>query len=465
VLFCNRFVRVEDAVTHQTVPFNLWPCQVQIAQQLERGEWLAILKARRLGMTWLLVAFALWLVLFRKHATVVVVSQDKEYAADFLDRCRFVLDQLPDFLRRTATRDSRLRLEFNKNLHGSMIRSVACTKRAIRSLSANLIIFDEAAYMDLLKTARLAAQPAVETNGGQIVICSTSSGPSGDFYALFLASSTTKTRYTPVFFDWRARPGRDAAWYSRESQENLADPLYMKREYPATPEEAFESAEGRIYQLFSAHGESSQKFIRKIELHRDWPLYRGIDFGGVDPFVCLWGAVIPGDGPALTIDPHCANLIREMLAYHYDSSGRPADVDNHACDALRYLVITPAPNGIQGHLHIWQELYVPNSAALGLSLPDLARRITTMSGNSNHNYKCSVADRSRPDSVALLAQMGIPAIGQRSLSGGHGGEIVQGIARVNALIVGSAKGKAAVSWPVQKYVGLPAQMKRRGIFG
>lgn len=40
----------------------------------------------------------------------------------------------------------------------------------------------------------------------------------------------------------------------------------------------------------------------------------------------------------LKIHRSCVNLIRECGCYSYDKDGKPADADNHACDALRYLV-------------------------------------------------------------------------------------------------------------------------------
>ena len=499
--FCEQHVYVEDKNSHAAVKFKLWPCQQRVADLLVSGEWLEILKARRLGLTWLLCAYAVWLITVRYGRQIVVVNQDKEYAQDFLERVRFIHDRLPPYLRATRTLDNKSRIDFNRvtetsrqdggaTTHGCVIRSVACTKRAIRSLAADLIVFDEAAYMPLLKTARLAAQPAVETGGGQIVLISTSNGPSGDFHELWMSAAnraapkgkgtSPKRQFTPVFLHWSEHPARSETWYAAENDANKSDPLYMKREYPASPEEAFESADGRIYPLFSAFGDSGSCFIRSMD-GKDCPFdrlrdnkdnngifpssgmrYRSIDFGGVDPFVCLWGMVIPGDGPALTIEPCCTQLIRELLAYSYDQAGRPGAENNHTSDALRYMIITPGLNGINGHLHIYRELYLAKSAAKGLSLPDLARQIVELSGAEV--FEQTIAARSRPDSIGLLCQMGIPSVPQRVLSGGSGSEIVQGITRVNALIVGAAKGALSNPVPEMTFTGLSKKVRRRGVF-
>ncbi len=41
------------------VPFHLWPAQEQVARELQVYRELVMLKARQLGFTWLVTAFAL----------------------------------------------------------------------------------------------------------------------------------------------------------------------------------------------------------------------------------------------------------------------------------------------------------------------------------------------------------------------------------------------------------------------
>jgi phage FluMu gp28-like protein len=164
--WCEAYARVEDKRSHRAIPFRLYECQKRVAWQLEAKHWLWILKARRLGLTWLLAAYAVYLMTEKENQTIVVLNQTREYAQDFLERMRLILDHLPDDKRPERKVDNKAQLTFK---NGGSVRSVACTRRAIRSLSADLVIFDEAAYMDLLKDARKAAQPAVELGDGQVV--------------------------------------------------------------------------------------------------------------------------------------------------------------------------------------------------------------------------------------------------------------------------------------------------------
>src|SRR5579871_6693682 len=64
--FCDRYCQIlaDSGRDGDWVPFRLWPTQRRVATLLQQRRLLAILKARQLGLTWLVLAFALWLLLF-----------------------------------------------------------------------------------------------------------------------------------------------------------------------------------------------------------------------------------------------------------------------------------------------------------------------------------------------------------------------------------------------------------------
>lgn len=436
--FCNTYAFIEDKDTHQFVKFVPYDCQIDIIKAVIKGEWLAILKARRIGITWLFVVYAVWLCVFHSNRSVLVMNQGKEYAYEFIDRVRQVIQRLPAYLQPQIPVDNAAELKLGGQLHGSSIRALAATKKAAHSLAADLVLMDEAGHMEYCGVCRSAAQPTVETSHGVMVLLTTSSGPNGDFYDVYKAAVEGPTKYRAVFYDWRARPNRTEGWYEKEKADNAADPLYMKRNYPETWEEAFEAATGRVYPCFR----NKAPYVINLPVPDAANHYRAIDWGGVDAFVCLWMVEVPGDKGALTVSPLCRNLIRELLAYQYDDHGYPKDADNHSPDALRYAVCSFGSNGLRGHVHVYRELYVPNSASLGLSVVDLGNKVKQLSGSET--YRASVADRSRPDSIMLFQQMGIKCFGHRSLRSGVRTEIEQGIDRVNALVVSSDRPDVAL---------------------
>ncbi len=217
----------------------------------------------------------------------------------------------------------------------------------------------------------------------------------------------------------------------------------MRHEYPATEEEAWESAAGRCFAFFS-----HSIHVRTLEelgyekMLPDWLFFRGIDWGGVDPFVCLFSVLIPGE-PGFSIDPSCVNTIRECKAWSYDEKTRkPKDKDNHAPDAIRYIVTTAHLNEIEdgrgvdgrnGHLHIFREIYIVHSAAQGFDIVDLAH--LSLHQSENYDYELSVADRSRPDSILAFTRQGLSTqAAVRLLNSDKRSEIEQGIDRVNLMM-------------------------------
>jgi hypothetical protein len=291
----------------------------------------------------------------------------------------------------------------------------------------------------------------VETGKGQIVVVTTSSGPAHPFKTDLWDNDRTK--YEAVFYSWKERPGRDDEWYAQESKEHFGDPLYMKREYPNTVEEAFEAHEGRIYPFFTTTGKydasrykegRSVKFLPMEDENgaRIWPqLYRAIDWGMRDAFVCLFIAHNPLKAPALTVDPYCLNTIREMLTYSYkEGTDLPMDIHNHAPDAIRYAVVQWR---LKGHVHIYAEIYIDKAAAKGWSTPKLAMLVREKS--EDDKFIDTVADRAGVSDISTFGEFGVhcsPALklgivkAFKLTDGQTNKEVLAGCRLVNNLIVG-----------------------------
>lgn len=262
------------------------------------------------------------------------------------------------------------------------------------------------------------------------------------------------------------------AWYHNKLHGDFnGDHLRMKQEYPTTPEEAFQSPEGRIFPIAD-----EKRHKRVIEITAEHEVFRALDWGGVDPFVCLWVAHTPGP-PGFTVDiAACPNTWREIQAYHWGDNAKPVDKDNHTCDALRYAVMHFA---LTGHVHVFREIYEPHSASRGLTILDLAERIKL---ESREPIVGTVADRSQPGNITLMNNRGVYADpyahpGKPSVNG----MIIDGIDRINGLmnaIVPLEPDKPKVDWQaemirnhggeipagvnVETAVALSAYMEERG---
>lgn len=298
IYWCETYARIEDKDTHRAIVFKLYACQKRIIKQVFNGRWLRILKARRLGVTWLFAAYAVWLMTFREMQTVGYLIHKKEYSEDFVNRCDFIASRMPAWLRPVTTSQNRKSMDYKDN--ESWIRGLTATKGAADSVAADVVIVDEATKIEekqagLLNSILQSIEPTVETAKGTIVLIAKSEGPQGLFYKGWKASEKGTDKYANVFLSWRARPGRTKEWYANEVAMHTADPLFMPRNYPATADEAFQQAEGRVYPTFhlATHvgrvlpdgnlvGETDQP----LWVPDHWPKWRAVDWGGREPFVC-----------------------------------------------------------------------------------------------------------------------------------------------------------------------------------
>ncbi len=451
--FCDEFVWINDKKSRKPIRFNRYRCQREMSQMLVDGKWPVCLKARQLGITWILAIYTLWRLLTVPNFEACVLQQNRDYAKDFLKRVKFVYQRLPKFLQVEIAGDSRFEINFDHGFGSeSSLRVIAGSDTAGRSISGDLMVFDEHPYIPDAKAAREACEPSVEVSGGQIVCLGTSAGPQGDFSDVW--QGAPGNGFTRLFFSWDEHPDRDQAWRDKKESEHEGDALFMGREYPSTPDEAFMHAEGRCYPSFSA--QKNIQTFDQIGLRKDAAeLHRAIDFGSVHPFVCLWVAHWAGEPTGLTVDPACLATIREFMCYRWDKNltqGREKakKVDDHTMDALRYLVVEMA---LAGHVHVFREMYIENSVSLGRTDLSDVHDIHTLSGwvecedwekgsykpGPNAEHFCStVCDRSGRKTIEIFNIHQLPSTPhERPVGTLAQTEVLDGIRRVNVLIDGT----------------------------
>src|SRR5262249_29904943 len=139
--FLDTYCQIYNATSREWVPFRLWPSQIHTLRSVAGNRLVAILKARHLGLTWLVLGFTLWLMLFHPAATVLLFSRRDDEAMDLLKpRLRGIYDRLPAWLKVASfpvDNDHEWMLS-----NGSRVRAFPTT--AGDSYTATLVIVDEA---------------------------------------------------------------------------------------------------------------------------------------------------------------------------------------------------------------------------------------------------------------------------------------------------------------------------------
>lgn len=467
-LFCEQFGVIYDRETRSDIPMRLWPGQCSVTGDLVAGVWLALLKGRQLGLTWLHVAYVLWLIVYRKQLTIIIINQQREYAEDFIHRVLSMYDRLPPWLQKELTTRNKKSLEFRAGGNQILVRAIVGGQKAGRSMTIDLAILDEASRIPDLADTMTAIQPAVESAGGQIVALSSSAGPQGYFWECWKgafgddgeavrADGRGPNGFKPIFLHWSARPGRDRDWYAAEARKlGAISTVRMKQEHPETPQEAWEHASGRVYPLFRSHPHVGDI----ARLPRNAERYRAIDWGSSDsPFVVLWLVHVPGPS-GLLVSKACPNTIREFFAYRWDEDrpDRPLKKDDHTCDAIRYAVTT---FNLTGLVWVYREFYQLHSVEKGWNIMNEIAEIHRLSGwepappevrtvwwraDEGEEYAGTVADRSWAKAIATYNVNDIPCRGHKVIRRKQEGkdltdkpliETLEGIRQVSALIEGS----------------------------
>lgn len=218
--------------------FALWPAQVEVLGLIRAEKQSIVLKARQLGLSWLVLCLALHNMLFRPAATILMFSKRDEEAIELLKRLKGIYDRLPPWMQARAVTVASLHDWELSN--GSSAKSFPSTGG--RSYTGSMVIVDEAEFVQDLDALINAVKPTIDA-GGQMIMISTvdKSLPESPFKRIFRAAKQGKTDWRAIFLSWSARPGRTPHWYERERADVLArtgalDDLHQ--EYPATDTEA-----------------------------------------------------------------------------------------------------------------------------------------------------------------------------------------------------------------------------------
>ena len=238
--FADRYVQIYNASLKAWLPFRLWPAQVYVMEELRTSQYLMMLKARQLGMSWLCLSYALWLMIFRPVATILLMSKRDDEAVELLqERLMKMYAELPAWMR--------ARVVVRQSAHDFMLsngsRAKAFPTSGGRSYTASFVLLDEADFLPDLSGTLNALRPTVDA-GGQLVMISTvdKSEPTSPFKQIFRSAwYHGDGEYNPVFLPWDVRPERTPAWYAQvavDMRKQTATDDSLWQEYPATVEQA-----------------------------------------------------------------------------------------------------------------------------------------------------------------------------------------------------------------------------------
>jgi hypothetical protein len=248
--FCQIYSTTVEGEAGNWIKFELWNEQIEVIEIIQNNQKVIILKARQVGLTWLVLAYALWTMIFQPIATILVYSARDTEAIYLLsdDRLRGMYYRLPAFLRvRKDEYGDWIPLHIVDDDKHLFSLSNASNVRAFPtsagdSYTATLAIVDEADNSNDLNKLLQRVKPTIDA-GGKLVLLSRSykDRPESSFKKIYRAAKNKLNNYAHIFLGWFVVPGRTEEWYEDEKKDSIAavgtlDNVWES--YPATDVEA-----------------------------------------------------------------------------------------------------------------------------------------------------------------------------------------------------------------------------------
>jgi len=330
--FIDQFIWLVPAAGGDPERFRLWDFQRTVLTDIREQSNVVVLKARQLGLSWVSLAYGLWLGNCNPGQTVLILSRNLGAAIELLDRVRFMHKHLPPELQTRIIQDTNdVKMPMVVFANGSRVISLPSTEDTGSGLTAQLIIADEVSKWKWA-VETFTAILAIIAGGGTIIAISTAKG-TANYYARLWAGAQpgaeTPNGYWPIFIPSSAHPRRDDAWLRRESKK-YPDLRRFKQEHPEKALDAFQLADEAVFSEFD-RSEHHAPWKREPQ----WPVWRGIDFG-YHHAVCYWMEIQADRLAHIFGELHCTELTTEEFAaqiahadalYGLESGACPAGVD------------------------------------------------------------------------------------------------------------------------------------------
>jgi len=362
--FIITYVQIYDAQSQDWIPFLLWDEQIEVLELFHLEQLVIALKARQIGLTWLALAYGLWMMLFRPIATILVFSRRDDESMYLLsrERLRGMYAKLPKWMQADKVIvDAGHQWKLS---NGSVAYAFPTT--AGDSYTASLAIVDEADLMMDLNQLMRSVKPTIDAGGKLFMISrSNKSAPNSEFKRIYRAAKAKLNGWANIFLPWWVRPSRTKEWYEAQKKEILQrtgslDDLH--EQYPATDTEALAPASlhKRIPREWAEKCYVEMPPIPVDELPPDAPNIPGMKVfrlperfvkyaGGVD---CAEGLPTSDDSAATWIDcktgEEVCNLVDKLtpavqaaycaqIAEWYNDAGLMVERNNHGHAVISWL--------------------------------------------------------------------------------------------------------------------------------
>lgn len=287
ILWLKNFVKIVDNHS-QLIPFKLNDQQKEIVDTMYKKivKWNIIGKSRQIGATTLSLGLMLYTAITQPNSNCLMMSYSGGSCSAAFTKLQQMYESIPDKYKIKAKKMNRNEILLE---NGSRIINATASNKlnALRGVTYNFIHITEYAFFSNDVDSLLAIEQALaKDKSSKLLIESTANGCSNNYYRLYTNSYRGHSKYKAYFFPWYANKtafkdeyieaetwyksinhgrrlkGEDLTAKEKELRDNGATlqqimwrewklldtpEKQFKQEYPATPEEMFQSTDIGVF--------------------------------------------------------------------------------------------------------------------------------------------------------------------------------------------------------------------------
>ena len=214
VYFINNFCRISHPM-EGLIPFRTYDFQEDLLNDFNGHRFNVILKARQMGISTIVAAYIVWLMLFHRDKNVLVMATKFGTAANLVKKVKAMMKYLPEWIQiSTVSVDNRTSFILT---NGSQIKASSTSADAGRSEALSLLVLDEAAHIEGLEELWTGLYPTIST-GGRCIALSTPNGVGNWFHQTYVDAEDGTSNFNPVKLYWDIHPDRDQEWFDNETR-------------------------------------------------------------------------------------------------------------------------------------------------------------------------------------------------------------------------------------------------------
>lgn len=275
--FMDKYLMLKEGdVSTGTMKYESKPVHKVLCYLIDCGYSLMVGKPRQIAATSTIGGVALCKTLFNKNFFLKMIAQDKEKVIEiFDDKIKYPFGELPEWMKPEVGNDTGTMLRFRKKTEkkgskkgvNSKLQVVAPSVSAINGGSPQLVLIDEAGYIDILAKMIKEARPTMFMQNPitgklemkrQIIVWGTGGemdkgGKSfeNEFYSnlKLFEEGKYESGMIPLFFDWTTRPGiskthylNEKRVYTVEGPDKEKKAVQFRQTYPSIIEDMFLSS-------------------------------------------------------------------------------------------------------------------------------------------------------------------------------------------------------------------------------